>query len=113
RFLVSADQASDSLLELFHGLKRLVVGKRLRWERPDIAERHRAEAVCHLTGASADPAIDMDQRHPVHRSTAELDRRALEEILETVTNFLDADVGGFHGVFTGLCSLPTSRVAKF
>ena len=86
------DDAAHLVGERTHGAKR-GVERRIR-KRPRVPERHRAKAPRFLAAARADANVDVQQRDVGNRAAAELIRRAILEVLEGVTDFDDADVGG-------------------
>ena len=82
----------------FIGREGGVVGEQPRRERPDVAERHRAEAAGGLAADGSHHAVHVQQRDPVEGRAAELDRRAVQVVLVLVYDGFDADVGRFHGL---------------
>src|SRR5207248_7400523 len=81
----------------FHRVQRAVVGHRRGREGPDITEGHRPKALAHAAAAGAHGAIYVQQGHPIHNHTAELQWGAKWQILEAEADFVDANVGWFCG----------------
>src|SRR5262245_65348663 len=90
----TARNIGDSLDQPLHRLECLVVGKNACGKRPDIAERHRAETGSALAGPRFDRAMDVYEGNAVKRNAAELDRRAVAEVLEIARNLSNADIRG-------------------
>ena len=96
-----------------HGLQRIGQGfhRRQTWlvrhggKRPGVAERHRPEAPRVFPAGRLHAAIDVEDRHPIDRSSAELVRRAVAKLLELVVDRDDANVGGARDD-DGRCPLP-------
>ena len=87
----------DALDERLH--RRRASGRRsaARRERPDVAQRHRAEAAAPSCPPRSRPSTSTFRS--VTRSSgdaAELDRRAVGEVLVGEGDVVDADVGGFQ-----------------
>ena len=110
-----------------HGGEGLFVGQHARGERPDVAQRHGAEAACALTGRGLDVAVHVEESGAVDGNAAELDGRAVVEVLVAVFDGANADVGRsahaatskmgegrektrrgrFHSVFSSLAPRPS------
>ena len=87
-FRAAADDAADAFHQGLHRREGGVVGQDARRERPDVAERHRAEAAGRLAADGSHGALHVQQRDPVEDRAAELDRRAVQVILVAGTRRL-------------------------
>ena len=93
RLAVGRRDPGDAPGERLHGAERRLVRHHLGRKRPDVAERHRAEAARDLPGDGPDRAADVQERDAVDRTAAEHVGRPVEELLVARRDLFDPDVG--------------------
>jgi hypothetical protein len=102
-FVAAGGQLAKRGRQRLHRAESLVL--RRRRKRPRIAERHGAESPGLLASAGAHAAPNVEQRHTINGSSAELIRRAIAKFLERMRDVDDADVGRARGLDGGCARL--------
>ena len=91
--LVDGGVGSRPATELDHGGQRLIGGDFVGGPCPDAAHRHRAETLARATVAGFHLHGDVQEHGVGHHAAAELDRRAIFDVLRIGHDVDDADVG--------------------
>ncbi len=92
-FRARLENRGNSADKYLHGVQGDVVAQDLRWERPDIAQRHGAKTARLLSRFGLDAACDIDQRGLIDGDAAKLDRGPVAEIFVAEFDVGDADGG--------------------
>src|SRR5437899_9704071 len=92
RLAVATVNARDALADCLHGVESLLIRHGPGGICPDIAERHRPESGGPLAVHRLHVGLDVEQGDTVNGHAAELDRRAVAEVLVTEADVFDADI---------------------
>src|SRR5437660_10982410 len=86
-----------SLSQGLHCSQGVIIAQHLRWERPDVSQRHGTEAASRLPTGAFDDRMHIEKRDAIDGHAAEFERRAIMKVLVIKGNIANADVGGFTG----------------